>query len=427
MNPSPSTDSQDQPATPASPSPLRVPDYRRLLCSNTLWWQAMFMEMIVVGWVVLELTNSAWDVALIGFYRSAPLMFMGFLSGPIADRFGRRRVILVSQSTNFVASLSVTLLLWTGYLNFWHLAVLGAILGATWSVDWTARRAMIPDLVGRSRTMDAMLLEGVTQNITRIAGPFASGALIAAVGAAGCYTILAAVSGLSLLFLLRLSKPATVTGPKEQGSPLQKMAAGLRYVRGHPAILGVFLITISMNFLAFPYMALLPVFARDVLGQGPVGLGLLGAASGIGSFAGLLLVNRIRHRIRLTWIYSVGSALMACSLVAFALSTAFPLSLGLLLLSGIGQACFGILQSSIVLLSSSDEMRSRAMGAIVLGIGAGPPGRLIVGGLAEGFGAPFAVLLTSAAAALTVLLVLLALPGFRSADGGEEAPPAGKA
>jgi MFS family permease len=404
-------------------SPLRVPDYRRLLASNSLWWQAIFMEMIVVGWVVLELTNSAWHVALIGFYRSAPLMVMGFLSGPVSDRFGRRRVIIASQTSNLIVSLSVVTLLWTGHLQFWHLSVAAVILGTTWAVDWTARRALIPDLVGRSRTMDAMLLEGFTQNITRIAGPFTSGALIDAFGATGCYAVLAAVAALSLSFLLRMPRPRPRPGPVQTDPPLARMAAGLRYVRRHPAILGVFLITVAMNFLVFPYMTLLPVFARDVLGQGPVGLGLLGAASGAGSFVGLLLVNRIRHRIRLTWIFSVGSAMMACALVAFALSTLFSLSLALLLLSGIGQACFGILQSSIVLLTASDDMRSRAMGAIVLGIGAGPPGRLIIGGLAESLGAPFAVLVTSAAAALVVLLTLALLPGFRSA--ADEADTAG--
>lgn len=394
-------------------TPLGIPDYRCLLASNTLWWMAIWMEMIVVGWLVLELTDSAWQVALIGFYRNAPLLVVGFISGPITDRFGRRSVIIASQAVNFAVSAAIAVLIWTGRITFYQLAVAAVILGTTWAMDWTARRSLLPDLVGRSRIMDAMLLEGFTQNLTRIAGPFSSGALISALGARGCYAALAGISALSLLFLLRLSRrPVT---PSRIQKPWTLVAEGLSYARHSPPILGVLLITLALNFLAFPYMTLLPVFARDVLGQGPVGLGLLGTATGIGSFIGLFLVNRIRHRIRATWIYATGSFFMAFALVGFAASTAFSLSLGLLVLSGIGHTAFGLLQSSIVLLSARDDMRSRAMGAIVLAIGGGPPGRINVGLLAERFGAPFAVGITCAAAALCVVAVTAALPGFRNA------------
>jgi predicted MFS family arabinose efflux permease len=288
-------------------------------------------------------------------------------------------------------------------------------------MDWTARRSLIPDLVGKARTMDAMLLEGVTQNITRIVGPFSSGALIDAVGARGCYAVLTCISAAALLMLFRLSREGTGRSSEpEPGNPWARMVEGFSYVRRNRAILGTFLITLAMNFWVFPYMGLLPVFARDILGQGPTGLGLLGAATGVGSFLGLLVVNLLRNRYPITRIYYVGSFMMACAVVAFAQSTTFSLSFCLLLLSGIGQACFGILQSSIVLLSASDSMRSRAMGAIVLGIGGGPPGRLQIGALAETYGAPFAVVATSGVAAIAVLTVVAALPGFRSASGQKE-------
>ena len=87
-------------------APLNIPDYRRLLASNALWWQFMWMEIIVAGWLVLELTNSAWQVSLIGFYRMAPLLLVGFVSGPLTDRFGRRKIIIFSQIVNLVVSSS---------------------------------------------------------------------------------------------------------------------------------------------------------------------------------------------------------------------------------------------------------------------------------------------------------------------------------
>ena len=207
------------------------------------------------------------------------------------------------------------------------------------------------------------------------------------------------------------------------GSPWTLVADGLRYCRRNQAILGDLLITVAMNFLAFPYMALLPVFARDVLHQGPIGLGLLGAASGIGSFVGILAIGQVRRVVSNGWIFASGSFLMAVSLVAFAASTHFYFSLGLLVLSGIGQACFSVMQSAIILVTASDDMRDRAMGAVAIAIGSGPPGRLQVGALAEAFGAPIAVGLTAAAAALMVAAVAAGLPGFRRTT--EKAPEGG--
>ena len=178
-------------------APLNIPDYRRLLASNTLWWMAMWMELIVVGWLVLEMTDSAWQVALIGFYRMAPLLVLGFFAGPLCDKIGRRTIIVNSQIVNLCVNAAITWLLWTGQLTIWQLSLGATVMGITWAMDWTARRSFLPDLVGKSRTMDAMLLEGFTQNLTRILGPFSSGALIDILGATGCYGTLTGTSILS--------------------------------------------------------------------------------------------------------------------------------------------------------------------------------------------------------------------------------------
>lgn len=393
---------------------LSIPDYRRLTISNTLWWQSMWMEMIVVGWLVLEMTDSAWRVALIGFYRMAPLIVVGLFSGSIIDRFGRRRIMLAAQSVSLATVSTLATLLWLDRIAFVHFAVGASILGVMWSLDWTARRSMLPDLLGRTRTVDGMLLEGFVQNIARSVGPFLSGALIEFLGAPGCYTVLAVNTAISLIVLTRLSGEAASRSTRSSTPPWTLIIEGLHYVRRNQPILGVLLITVIMNFFAFPYMTMLPVFARDILHQGPVGLGLLGTATGIGFFVGLFGVNRVRHRVSIGWIYASGSFSMAALLVGFSVSTNFHLSLALLTLSGIGQACFGVLQSSIVLLSARDEMRNRAMGVLLIAIGGGPLGRLQVGGIAQAVGPAFAVGLTCSLAAILVMVVAAVLPGFRA-------------
>jgi hypothetical protein len=192
------------------------------------------------------------------------------------------------------------------------------------------------------------------------------------------------------------------------------LGQSLRYVGQSQPILGVMLVTVVLNLLLIPYMTLLPVFARDVLHRGPVGLGLLGAASGIGSFIGLALINYVRRWFSNGWILTVGTLGMALALLVFSRSGVYSLSWGTLLLVGIGQACFGIMQSSIILLTASDEMRSRTMGILVLAIGSDPFGKLQTGYLAQTYGAPAAISLQAGAAALMLAAITVALPGLRA-------------
>lgn len=409
-------------------TPLGNADFRNLLISNTLWWQAMWMEMIVVGWLVLELTDSVWQVGLVGFFRSVPLLITGFVAGPVADKFGRIRLILLSQSLSLIVIGVITVLIWADAIAYWHLALGAAVFGTSWSFSWTARRALIPDLVGKNRIVDAMLLESFTQNISRVAGPFASGTLIAVLGALGCYVALLVISIVSFLIMLLVHRPVHVP-PTGKETPWQLMTEGVRYVTKNQAILGDLLITVAMNFLAFPFQTLLPVFARDILHEGPFELGLLGACNGIGAFFGLIIVNKVRHHFSRGWIFAIGSICQSAALLGFAIVSTFPLTyeladttvrlafpLGLvtLIIAGLGQSSFGVMQSAIVLLAARDDMRDRAMGTVVLAIGTGPFGRLQIGALAESFGAPLALGLQTSVAIVAILGVLIALPGFRA-------------
>jgi predicted MFS family arabinose efflux permease len=187
---------------------------------------------------------------------------------------------------------------------------------------------------------------------------------------------------------------------------------GLKYVRVRPRILGVLLITVFMNVWAFPFITLLPVFARDVLGRGPIGLGLLGAAHGVGAFLGLFVVHWGRRRWSNEALFTGGSILSCLGLVGFASSPYFLLSAAFLFVSGVGQAGFSIMQSAIILVEAVDAMRSRVMGTLVLAIGGGPLGRLQGGAMAEAWGAPLAVGTMAGCAGLMTLLAGILLRGF---------------
>ena len=394
-------------------TPLRRPDFIRLWMADGLWWQSMWMETLVTGWLALEMTDSAWWVSVVAFCRNIPVPLVGFLGPVWVERFRRRRVIQALQSVNLFAALTLAILYHFGRLEYWHLTMVSLANGAAWALDWPTRRALLPDLVGRDHVVDAMVLENVLQSLTRLSGPLLAGLAMQHLGAGGTLWILCLIGGTGLLVLLGLRtdshSPEQTAGIRDA---LARTREGLRYVRGNSAILGTLIITVIMNAWAFPFQALLPVFARDVLGQGPFGLGLLGAANGAGAMVGLLLVNLSRRSFGHPAIFSTGSILACVGLLAFSLSSSMTLSLAALAIAGVGQAGFSIMQSSIILVEATDQMRSRAMGALVIAIGVGPLGRVQAGAMAAAWSAPVAVFCMAASGALATLAVVLLLLGF---------------
>jgi len=395
-------------------SPLLIPDFRRLMLGNALWWHALYMEMIVMGWLVQDLTGSAWSVALIGFFRSLPFLITGIFGGLLTDRFGRRAVIISAQSAALMAYVLIALLIWSNLLALWHLGACSFILGLAWSLDFPARRALMPDIVGKEKTLDALLVDSFGQGIMRISGPLLAGWLIVTVGAAGCFAVAALMSLIALVALWQLSQqPIPRTNREAKAPPWTLIGQGLGYVRHNQPILAVVLITVVMNLLIFPYMSLLPTFAADVLKSDALGLGMLGTGTGAGAFLGLYVISRLRRLHSGGLIFAVGTICQCTGLAVFALSTYYPLSWVMLFLAGMGQSCFALMQSSIVLLAASDEMRSRAMGSVVLAIGTDPLGKLQTGALAERYGAPATLAGQASLAATLIILIAVALPGLR--------------
>jgi MFS family permease len=393
-------------------STLNNVDYRRLLAGTVIWWHCFFMEMVVLGWLVFDLSNSARMVSLVGFSRTLPLLLVSLFSGPIIDYFGRRRVVVAAQSANLTAYLAIVLLLWSGKAAPWNIAIVAFCLGTAWAIDWPTRRSLVPDILGKERMFDGLLLESFMSGFARIIAPSMAGALIARYGAIGCYIGMAILSVCALTILIPLLRGA---GPRVtkafRTASLPVAGDGMRYVRANPTILAVVLITLIMNLWIFPYVSLLPVFAREVLHKGPIELGFLSTGTGLGSFLGLLTLSFLRERVYVGTLFVVGTGWMCVALAVFALSHVYPLSWAMLLCAGMGMSCFGTLQSTIVLLYTSDEMRSRVMGIVVLAIGGDPLGQLQIGTLAELFGVQAALAGQASAAILALVMIVMSLPG----------------
>ena len=403
-------------------SPLRIARARRPLGGQTLrafytrgfwrvwtgsmvWYSARWMDLFVLQWQVLVMTDSAFHVSLVGFYRMAPMFVFGLLTGVLADRLDRRALLLAAQLWNAVATAAIGVLILTGHLALWHLAVLVTALGFSWALDLPSRRSYIYEMVGPRRVVNAMALDHVGMDGAKIVGPIAGGLLWPFVGAGGCLLILSA-GYLANFWIYRRLPTAPPPQPASSPRVLRNLIDGLAYVFRTPVILGVVAVTAVMNLLGFPYQHMVPVIGRQVLDLGPLLTGLLLAADGLGALIGSLVVaslGEVRQKGRL---FVAGSALMMTGVLLFSLSRWYLLAFGLLFMVGAGTACFATMQSSLVLTSASDSMRGRAMGALMLAIGFGPLGALLIGALASAWGAPLAVSLFAGSGILLLACVV---------------------
>jgi MFS family permease len=354
--------------------------------SNASRW----METGVLGWLILDLTDSPWHVALVGAARSAPLLAFGLFAGLIADRTNRWVVMLCTQAVNATVTGALLALLLLDAVQPWHVLLLAFILGCGTILDMPSRRSLIYDLVGPQQVVSAMSLETVNNTVGKFLGPLVGGLMIEMAGFAGVYLLLTAVYLLALGLILQVK--VNFPSPMGTAQPIwQSLVSGIQYSLHNRVVLGVLCITVIMNALAFSYVQILPVVARDHLGVGPGLMGLLASADGMGTLVGALLLAALGHLPYHGRIFALGALLELVSLLAFAASPWYALSVVLLLGVGLGNAGFSTMQSTIILLSAAPGMRGRAVGILGLCIGSTPLGLLELGAVAAVVGAPAAI------------------------------------
>jgi len=262
--------------------------YLRLWLANCLIYTARWMQMTLMAWLILERTNSPFLVALVGFFSSAPMFLLGLLGGILADRVQRQRLLSISQGINMLSSLTLTLLLTAGVIEVWH--AYGAILitGACWALDTPSRRAIIYDLLGVEGVTNALALDSVGMNASRMCGPALAGLLITTAGVAGGYVVITSFCAMAWVLLCSLPRSQSVRQERRQQSMLRNLLEGFRYVRGNRTMRATLYITVVMNVLLFPYVQMVPIVARDVLHVDATLMGALQAAEGLGALLGAI-------------------------------------------------------------------------------------------------------------------------------------------
>jgi MFS family permease len=375
-----------------------------------------WMQNVGEGWLILGLTNSPFYVGLTSALSSLGVLLFSLYAGVIADRTDKRRFIIFMQVAFMLEAFTVSILVWTGVVQVWQVLLLATLLGIASAFDIPMRQSFVIEMVGKDDLMNAIALNSSLFNGARVIGPAIAGVLIGAVGIAWCYFLnglsyIAVIAGLLLMRLPPRSPPAK---PASAWSGFREV---LMYLRDDRRLRVLMVLTAILSVFGFPYISMMPVYARDVLHRGAGGYGILTSSIGIGAVIGALAIAlysaRIRARGRLMLI---GGTAFGILLMLFAASRSLGLSIALLALAGCAMIVNNSLTNTLLQTAAPDHLRGRIMGFYsFVFVGMAPFGAFLFGVVAEHVGVPVTIAGGGAIVALAVTAAGWAVPELRRA------------
>ena len=385
----------------------------RIWTAGGLAGTARWLETLAVGVYTYQATASPLLVASMLFARMLPTMLLGAFVGAIAESIGRRRLLLGGLAIMSTVAAGLSVLATTGKAELWHIAVGAVLSGIFTSGEFPVRRTMLGEVAGLGRISAAMGLDSATNNATRMLGPLLGGILLAALGLGGVYALSAVLYAIAFACVLTLEFAERIVIDRGSEGIFHNIREGLGYIRTNRLITGTLVVTIIVNLFGFAYISMVPVIGEQQLRLSTVAIGMLTSAEGLGALIGALCVAvwaRVRH---FTAIYLFGSVFFLCMILGFSLSSYFAVAFLILFSAGLGIACFGAMQSTIVFSATTARMRTRVMGVLVVCIGAGPIGVLHLGLMAEWLGAPVALSVMAIEGLFAIAISALLWPELR--------------
>lgn len=395
---------------------LQIRDFRLLWLNALSFYVARGMQVLVLSWLVLELTDAPGLVGAVLFAQGIPLALFSLPAGIVADRFDRRWLLIASQVVSVLATAILALLVTADAAPVWSVFVIAFGLGSAMALGQPSRQALVPALVGPERLMNAIVLSNIVQNLSFVIGPGIAAGLVKLVDFEGALLAQFSLLFVGLPWLLAMRSPP-VERVTEHAPPFSALREGLAFIARSPFIRSLFAVTAFTGvFFVGTFQALLPVFARDELEVGVVGFGALSTTFGIGMFAGSLFIasrgDFVRKGEVLLRSLLIGSAVF----LVFAVSRWYALSLATMLAWGVGAAFFMNLTTALIQSNTPDELMGRVMSVQALAFfGVMPLGNLEAGLLAEVVGPPATAALSAIAVGLLALIFLLREPRLRGA------------
>jgi MFS family permease len=365
---------------------LAVYNYRLFYFGQLISLSGTWMQTTAQAWLVLKLTNSPVALGTVTLLQFLPITLLTLFGGVFADRFPKRALLLVTQSTATAQALLLAFLVLTNTVQLWHIYLLALLLGIVNAFDNPTRQAFVSELVGRERLQNAVALNSSLFNTARIIGPALGGIVISVIGIGQAFLF----NGLSFLpviagLLLMHSNEFHTAERSPRGNVFRQVGEGIRYAVRTPDIFLILLTMAIVGTFGYNYGTILPLLAKYALNAGAEGLGVLTSAVGIGSLVAALAFASAR---RTSQVVLLGAAFVfAVLLVLVGLSSSLPLTLGLLVLMGAVGIVYTASSNTGLQLSTPGPLRGRVMSLyFLLFAGTTPIGGFLVGVLTAQFG-----------------------------------------
>lgn len=387
---------------------LRHRNFRLFFSGQLVSLTGTWMQNVGQAWLVLDLTHSPFKLGVVSALQFLPMLFLSFHAGVFIDAFNKRKLIIGSQIAFLVLAFTLTVLVWTGAVRYWHVLVLATLLGIVNTLDMPARQSFIIDMVGKEDLMNAIALNSSIFNAARAIGPALAGLLIAAAGTALCFFI-NGLSYLAVLWGLLLMKGEWTPHRRVPGTGvMQDIGEALRSIRNTPVLFTTILLVAVVSIFGTTFNVLVPVFARQELHRDAAAFGFLMSSFGLGALLGSVSLAFIsRHGPNRTILLG-GGMILSITLLVIGLQNAYGWTALLLAVAGWSMVIFFGTANSTVQLNTEDRLRGRVMSVYTFTFGGLTPfGSLFAGSVAHWIKTPLTFALGGLICGTVFLVVIL--------------------
>ena len=381
-------------------------DFKLFWAGQVISYSGTWMHATAQGWLVYTLTNSPFYLGMVSAASWLPILLLSLFGGAVADRFRKRNLLLVTQAISIVPALVIGVLTVTGQVTVWHVMAMGMLLGTVNAFDIPARQSFLIEMVRRRDLLNAIALNSAAFNGARIIGPVIAGIIIATVGIAAVFFI-NALSFLAVIVALAMMKTRGEPSDGPRKSIFADIRESIGFIQGEPGILRPIGVVSVFSVFGLPFIAMMPVFARDILAVGPEGLGYLAGAAGAGAFtAAMIIAYRGQMKGKRRYM-SVSSVVFPIALLVFAMSETYAISLIALFVVGLAMVSFLALTNNTIQMLAPDNMRGRIMSVYTtMFLGMVPVGHAVMGTLADRVGTANAIALGAGICLFTSVIIL---------------------
>ncbi len=384
---------------------LRVYNFRLFFMGQFISLIGTWIQQLASSWLMYRLTSSSMWLGLLAFSAQLPIFLFTPITGVVADRYNRHHILMITQILLCVQSFILGLLVVLGHVTPAWLLVLNIMQGCFNAFDMPVRQSFVFDMVAQKELLsNAIALNSVVFNSTRLIGPPLAGLLVAQFGEGICFLInTTTFSGIivALLFM----KNVTYTSLSRAGNFKENIHEGLRYVKNHYPIRMVLLLLALISLLGMPYMVLMPVVAVEILHGDSHTLGFLLGTAGLGALIGALFIASRSHTARFENSIAAGSLLLGCGLILFSFSRNLYVSLVLMFIIGVSLIIQMASSNTFIQSMVEDSMRGRVMSLYTMSfIGMATIGNLFAGIIAHRIGVPRTLLLSGVGCTIVAFL-----------------------